>query len=486
MPTGQITGLRKSLFATMPSAAVVPSKPEGHLRRSVGVIDLASIGIGATIGTGIFVVISDAIGMSGPGVVMAFLLAGLACALSAFSYAELASSLPASGSSYTYAYVAFGELTAWIIGWDLILEYGLSGVVVAVGWGEYLNQLLQSTIGITIPEVLSKPMSEGGFVNLPALVLVMILTGVLVFSVKQSARINTVMVFVKIGVLLLFVALAATAFTSTHFTPYLTHGPGGVVTAASLIFFAYVGFEAVSTSAEEARRPQRDLPIAILISLGLTTVIYCLVAIAAVGAVSSDRIVHMPAPLATILQQSIGPWGARITAIGALIAIASVVFSVLFGQTRILFAMARDGLLPRKVAEISHRTRTPLIATLLVGLLVAALSAFASLAETAELVNIGTLFAFLIVNMGVLVLRVKQPNMQRGFRAPFIWLLAPAGVLMCLYLMVNLSAATWYRFGIWLVVGLILYASYGWRNSRLRKGEFRVAKTTQAVRDSGH
>ena len=304
-------GTSGGLFATKPAEAVVEEGKSGDLRRAVGALDLTALGIGAIIGTGIFVIIGEAIALSGPAIVVAFVLAGVTCAFSALSYAELASTIPVSGSAYTYGYVTLGELAAWIIGWDLVLEYGLSIAAIAVGWGGYLKELLDNLFSITLPNAIAKPPGQGGSINVPALFLVLAVSGVLIMGVKESARANSVMVFVKIAILLVFIALGVTAFNADNLSPFFPNGFGGAADAAALIFFAYIGFDAVSTSGEEVKRPKRDLPIAILASLGIATVLYIAVAIVATGALPYHELAGDDAPLATVLSKGADlKWGA--------------------------------------------------------------------------------------------------------------------------------------------------------------------------------
>jgi len=469
MRRAMATASRPGLFATKPAEELIEAAEGSSLRRAVGALDLTALGIGAIIGTGIFVIIGEAIADSGPGIVISFVLAGVTCIFSALCYAELASTLPVSGSAYTYAYATMGELVAWIIGWDLILEYGVAVAAVAVGWGAYLKELLDSLFGITLPASIADPPGEGGSVNVPAVVLVAAVAALLISGVRQSARVNTIMVVVKVGVLLFFIAVAATAFTGDNFSPFAPNGFSGIESAAALIFFAYIGFDAVSTGSEESKEPGRDLPIAIIGSLVIATVIYILVAVVAIGALPADQLAGQDAPLAVALSEGAGiSWGADIVAFGALVAIASVTLTVLFGQTRVSFAMARDGLLPRRLSKVWERTRTPALLTLLFAVPAAALAAFAPLAEIAELVNIGTLFAFFLVNVGVIVLRRAKPDLERGFRVPLVPLLPILGAALCVYLMTKLTAETWLRFGVWMALGLLIYAVYGYRNSSLR------------------
>jgi APA family basic amino acid/polyamine antiporter len=470
------TTTRSGLFATKPVDRLVEDthERESELRRAIGALDLTALGLGAIIGTGIFVIIGEAITTSGPSIVLAFLLAGVTCAFSALAFAELASSIPVSGSAYTYSYATLGELAAWIIGWDLILEYGVAIAGVSVGWGQYFNELLDSLFSLSLPESITNPPGEGGTVNIPAAFLVLVVAGVLMIGVRETARTNTVMVFIKLVVLLLFLVLGVTAFTADNFDPFFVEGEGlgGTVTAASLIFFAYIGFDAVSTSGEEVNRPARDLPRAIIGSLAIATALYIAVALVATGALPFEELNGAEAPLATVLSDGAGiGWGADIISFGALVAITSVVLTLLYGQSRILFAMSRDGLLPRFVAQVNPRTRTPVLIIGILGLVFAALAAVVPLSEIVELVNIGTLFAFFVVNIGVIILRRTRPDLERGYRVPFVPVFPIIGALLCVYLMIDLPGATWVRFLVWMAIGLLIYFAYGMRNSRLRRGE---------------
>ena len=462
------------LFAIKPVGELVSdTEDEGNqLTRAVGLLDLTALGIGAIIGTGIFVILGEAIGDAGPAIILSFVLAGVTCAFSALSYAELASSIPVSGSAYTYGYATMGELVAWIIGWDLILEYGVSVAAVAVGWGQYFNELLDTLFGLSLPDSLANPPGEnGGAFNLPAVFLVLAVTALLVVGVRESARANAVMVMVKVAIVILFIVLAFTGFDSGNLEPFNPKGFDGVVTAASVIFFAYIGFDAISTSGEEVNNPGRDLPIAIIASLAICTVLYILVSTASAAALPYEKLAGQEAPLAEVLKSLNFDWAANLISFGALVAITSVVLTILYGQTRIMFAMCRDGLLPRGFAKISEKRRTPVRITVTFGVLIAALAAFVPLAEIAKLVNIGTLFAFVITNIGVIVLRRTRPDLKRGFRVPFVPVFPIIGALLAIFLMKYLEAATWIRFGAWLLIGVVIYFAYGIRHSRLRQGE---------------
>ncbi len=443
-----------------------------QLRRAVGTLDLVALGIGGTIGTGIFVIIGEAVGDSGPAIILSFLLAGITCLFSAFSYAELSSAVPVSGSAYTYVYATLGELIAWIIGWDLILEYGLSIAAIASGWGEYLSDLCGHIFGSTIPAAISSaPGDDGGTFNLPSAVLVIAAMFLLLYGVRESARVNSFMVAFKLAVLGVFIVLAATAFDSGNLHPFAPNGFSGVVDAASLIFFAYIGFDAVSTASEEVKDPQKDLPRGIIGSLLIVTCIYVLVGLVATAAVPSAQLAENEAPLAFVLDSGAGyAWGATMIDLGALVAIASVVLTIFYGQTRIMFSMCRDGLLPERFAKLSDR-KTPIYITITFGILTAIMTALLPLAELAKLVNIGTLFAFMLVNIGVIILRRTSPDLDRGFRVPLVPLFPIIGAGLCIFLMKYLDGQTWVRFGIWMLLGLVVYYAYGRRHSKLQKDE---------------
>jgi APA family basic amino acid/polyamine antiporter len=467
---------RKGLFATKPIDVLVRETEEKdtQLKKAVGALDLTALGLGAIIGTGIFVIIGEAITTSGPSIILSFVLAGVTCVFSALAFAELASAIPVSGSAYTYSYATLGELAAWIIGWDLILEYGVSIAGVAVGWGAYLKDLLDSLFGISLPSSIALPPGEGGTVNLPAAFLVLAVAGVLILGVRESARTNTIMVFFKLVVLALFLVLGITAFHSSNFSPFFAKGEGfnGTVTAATLIFFAYIGFDAVSTSSEEVKEPKRDLPRAIIGSLVIATALYIAVAVVATGALPFDQLKGQDAPLAEVLDKGAGfTWGAQIISFGALVAITSVVLTLLYGQSRILFAMSRDGLMPKRVAHVHPTRRTPVFIIGVCGVIFAVLAALVPLKSIVELVNIGTLFAFVVVNAGVWILRHTRPDMERGYRVPLVPIFPLIGIGLCIYLMTELPGVTWLRFFIWMAIGLVIYFFSGRKHSRLRRGD---------------
>ncbi|GIF03757.1 amino acid permease [Actinoplanes siamensis] len=463
---------KPGLFAIRDVGSLIhETAQEGNqLKKAVGVTQLTAMGVGAIIGTGIFVVIGKGSGIAGPAVVLSFVLAAVACAFSALSYAELASSIPVSGSAYTYTYATLGEIVAWVIGWDLILEYGVSVAGIAIGWGGNLNAFLDAAFGVSLPDAIAKSPEDGGVFNLPAVFVVLAITLLLIRGVTESARANLVMVVVKLVVLVFFIVVAFANFGTGNFHPFAPAGVDGVTAAAAIIFFAYIGFDAVSTGSEEARNPSRDLPRAIIGSLLICTVFYVLTTVGALGIATPDQMKDSDAPLAAALDQGAGmSWAAGILALGAVVAITSVVLVIFYGQTRIFFAMCRDGLLPRRLAVVNQRFGTPARLTLVLGVLIAILAALVPLGTIVELVNIGTLFAFVLVNIGVIVLRRTRPDMPRPYRVPWSPVLPLIGVVFAVYLMSDLPLDTWIRFAVWLAAGLVIYGLYGYRHSRVRQ-----------------
>jgi APA family basic amino acid/polyamine antiporter len=472
-------------FAVRSTEILIAEGGEEHhtLRRSVGALDLTALGVGAIIGTGIFVVIGEGAADAGPAVTVSFVLAAVTCLFSALSYAELASSIPIAGSAYTYAYATLGEVVAWIIGWDLVLEYGIAVAAVAVGWGGNLNEFLDTAFGIRIPDALATSPEEGGTFNLPAVLVVAGVTALLLKGARETARANTIMVFIKLAVLIFFIAVGLTVFNADNLRPFAPNGWGGITAAAAIIFFAFIGFDAVSTGSEEAKKPSRDLPIAICGSLLIATIVYVLVSVTAVGILPSSQLQESEAPLAFALEEGAGiSWAAALVAFGALVAITSVMLTVLYGQTRIMFAMARDGLIPEGLAEVNPRTGTPARLTLIFGVGIALLAAFVPLSAIVELVNIGTLFAFVLVNAGVIILRRVRPEMPRPFRTPFSPVFPAIGILLCVYLMAQLPFSTWVRFFGWLAAGVLIYVFYGYRHSRLRRAAVEQVRVEQQGR----
>ncbi|MDI6105536.1 amino acid permease [Actinoplanes sp. NEAU-A12] len=465
---------RHGIFAVRDVGSLISETSEEgtQLKKAVSANQLTAMGVGAIIGTGIFVVIGEGSAIAGPAVILSFVLAAVACAFSALSYAELASSIPVSGSAYTYTYATLGELVAWIIGWDLILEYGVSVAAIAVGWGGNLNAFLDAAFGFALPEAISSSPEDGGVFNLPAVFIVLAITLLLVRGVTESVKANLIMVVIKLAVLVFFIVVAFVNFGTGNFTPFAPDGVDGVTAAAAIIFFAYIGFDAVSTGSEEARNPSRDLPLAIIGSLVICTIFYVLTVVGAIGIATPEQMSASDAPLAAALDQGAGlTWAAAILALGAVVAITSVVLVIFYGQTRIFFAMCRDGLLPRRLATVNQRYGTPARLTVVLGILIAILAALVPLSTIVELVNIGTLFAFVLVNIGVIVLRRTRPDMPRPYRVPWSPVLPLLGIVFAIYLMADLPLDTWLRFLGWLAAGLLIYLLYGYRHSRLRTAD---------------
>lgn len=443
----------------------------GGLRRTFGVFQLTMISVGATLGTGILVILGEAVPIAGPAVWLAFILAGITALLSAVSYAEMAGMVPVSGSSYSYSYATLGEGVAWVCGWCLVLEYAVSVAAVAVGAADYVNETLR-IFGLELPASLSAgpgiAESPGGVINLSALIVVLLATVLLMRGAKESGIVNTIIVFVKLGILVFFAIVAFTAFKAGNFEPLLPMGAAGVTAAASSVFFSYIGFDAASTAGEEAKNPKRDLPRAIILSMVIVTTMYVLVAVAAIGARQWQWFETAKAPLVQIVHElTQSNLAVFIFAASAVLAILSVVITVLYGQSRILLTMSRDGMVPRVFGIVSPRTGTPLVGTLVTGVLVAITAALIPLGELANATSIGTLFAFCLVNIAVIYLRVKRPDLPRSFKVPFGPVIPILGSLACAFLMVNLGGTTWIVFGLWKVVGFVVYLTYSRRHSRV-------------------
>ncbi|MFB7635525.1 amino acid permease [Streptomyces sp. NPDC056149] len=457
----------------------------GHgLRRSMGLFQLLCFGVGAIVGTGIFVGLSDTVAQAGPAVIVSFVLAAVTCVFTAFAFAELGGAIPVSGSSYSYAYATLGERTAFLVGWCLLLEYGVSVSAVAVGWGQYLNQLLGSLTGWQLPAALANPPGDGGIVNLPAVVVVLLAAVLLVRGVRESARATAAMAVLKLAVLALFCVIGFGAFHSGNLSPFAPEGLAGITSGASVAFFSYIGFDAITTAGEEVRDPRRNIPLAIMICIGVVTALYCLVALAAIGALSAGEVAGRPAALSLIvdrvtLPQALGsaqagetPFGVggAVIAFGAVVAIASVVLAVMYGQTRILMAMSRDGLVPRVFARVSPRTATPVANTWIVAVVFALPAAVVPLDVVMNLTTIGTLAVMAAVNVSLLVLRRTRPDLPRRFRVPLFPLSPLLGIAFCGYLIYGTGPATWLQFAGFLALGALVYALYGRRHSRLARG----------------
>jgi APA family basic amino acid/polyamine antiporter len=441
---------------------------DGALRRVLGPIDLVLLGIGCIIGTGIFVLTGvAAVNHAGPAVIASYAVAGVACTLAAICYSEFATMLPISGSAYSYAYATLGELVAWIIGWDLILEYALAAAAVAVGWSGYVRDILAG-FGLTIPNAIAGAPGTlpGAVFNLPACLILLVITTLLVIGIRESARANAVIVAIKVFVVG-FVIVAGIGYVQpANWSPFAPFGWDGIMAGAATVFFAYIGFDAVTTAAEEARHPERDMTIGILGSLGVCTVLYLMVAAVVTGMVPLSAI-DVSAPVAQAFRSHGLSAAAGLISAGAIAGLTSVLLVLLLGQSRIFFSMSRDGLLPPVFSQVHARFGTPHLSTILVGGIVSVIAGFVPLKELAELANIGTLFAFVIVAAGIVVLRRTEPDLPRPFRTPWVPWTPILTVLACGYLMSALPAATWLRFVAWLVIGLGIYALYGRHHSRV-------------------
>jgi APA family basic amino acid/polyamine antiporter len=466
-----------------------PLKPIDHLEREIGGQKalrktlswphLVALGVGAIVGTGIYTLTGVGADRAGPAVILAFAIAGLVCAAAALAYAELATMIPTAGSAYTYTYTVVGETVAWIVGWSLILEYSLACSTVAVGWSAYLVGWLESA-GLHLPPALLSGPHAGGIINLPAVVVALAVSGMLVAGTRESATLNIVLVIIKLTALAAFVILALPAFDADKLTPFMPYGFGsqvdadgvtrGVMAAAAIVFFAFYGFDAVATSAEEAKNPGRDLTIGIIGSMAVCTIIYMLVAISAIGAVSHSEVGNSSEPLAFVMRTLEHPLAARLIALAALVALPSVILVMMYGQSRIFFVMARDGLLPRKLSSVSARTGAPALITAITGVFVAAVAGFFRLDEIAELANAGTLLAFISVAACMMILRKRSPDLPRVFRCPQPMIVGTIAILGCIYLIVSLPNATLIRFAIWNLIGLAVYLLYGRARSLLRPG----------------
>ncbi|MEU6574145.1 amino acid permease [Streptomyces sp. NPDC046805] len=444
---------------------------EGHgLKRTMGLFQLICFGVGAIVGTGIFVGLSDSVAQAGPAVVVSFVLAAITCVFTAFSFAELGGAIPVSGSSYSFAYAGLGESTAFLVGWCLLLEYGVSISAVAVGWSQYVNELLHSLIGWQLPAALSAGPGDGGVINLPAVLVIAMASVLLMRGVRESARATAAMAVVKLAILAAFCAIGFSAFKDGNLTPFSPAGLGGIGAGTTAAFFSYIGFDAITTAGEEAKNPRRHIPVAILVCMGIVTLLYCAVALAAIGAIGGKQVGGRPAALSYVVNEVTGSTiGGGVIAFGAVVAIASVVLAVMYGQTRILMSMARDGLVPRVFEKVSPKTSTPVAGTLIVGIVFAIPAAFSSLDAVVNLSTIGTLAIMAVVNIVVIALRRREPGLARSFRVPLYPVLPLLGIVFCLYLMYETGWEALIQFAVFLAVGALVYVAYGRRHSTLAK-----------------
>lgn len=485
------------MWRVKPLDAILATAEKKSLHRSLGAFQLTMLGIGAVIGTGIFVLTAEAAQKAGPGMMISFIIAGVVCAVAALCYAEMASMVPVSGSAYTYSYAVMGELVAWMVGWALILEYAVAAGAVSVGWSGYVVGLLEATFGLEIPDALTLGPFDGGMINLPAMAIAGLVTWLLVIGTRESATVNSILVAIKVAALTLFIVLAVPVMRMEEFTPFMPLGFAGVATAAASIFFAYVGFDAVSTAAEETKNPQRNMPIGLIGSLSVCTIFYLLVAAGVIGSVGAQpvlgadgaalapgsreladacraladgKVVCSKEALAWTLREIGWPQIGNLIGLAAGLALPSVILMMMFGQTRIFFVMSRDGLLPAAFSKIHPKYNTPHVITIITGVAVALFAAFFPVGQLANISNSGTLFAFAAVSIAVLVIRKTDPNRHRPFRTPLIWLTAPIAVLGCVFLFFSLDEKSKYLFVIWAVIGLLVYFLYSRSRSHVGRG----------------
>jgi len=466
-----------NIWATKSPQQIDDASEHTQLKKNLSAVDLAALGIGSVVGTGIFVATGQGAQLAGPGILLSFIIAAVTCGFCALTYSELACMFPVAGSTYSYSYVAFGEVVAWIIGWDLMLEYLVAASAVASGWSTTFIGLIESA-GVKLPHALVTTPLRGGIVDLPAILITLLITWILFVGIKESARLNNIIVAVKIIVILLFIFLGVKHVSLANLQPMMPFGWKGIMAGAAIIFFAYIGFDAVSTAAEETKNPKKDVPLGLMLCLGVVIVLYVTVAFVLTGMVPFKAIDvgnALPAALGRVGIQ----WGGALVATGAIIGMVSTLLVTLYGQIRIFMVMSRDGLLPPAFSRVHPKHRTPHTCTWITGVATAAIAGLFPLPMIIDLCNIGTLFAFILVSVGVIVLRKTQPDVERRFRTPGVPFTPLITVAFCFYLMYSLPKVTWIRFGAWLLAGLLIYFLYSVRHSRLQQPE--PAGTAAAV-----
>ena len=456
-----------NIFRTKSMESLSYEASNTSLRRTLGALDVVMLGVGIIIGTGIFVLTGVAAAQyAGPALMLSFVIASVTCAFVSLAYAELASMVPVSGSAYTYTYASMGEFLAWLVGWNLILEYSVGASAVAGGWSAYFVGLLKSG-GIDIPKTFTAVPADGGLVNLPAVMITLLLTYLLVRGIRESTRVNKILVAVKFGAIFLFLFLAGPKVDVMNWQPFMPFGFAGVSAGAAVIFFAYLGFDSVATAAEETKNPSRDMPIGIIGSLVICTVLYIAVSGVMTGVVHYE-LLDTAEPVTFVLRQLGYHFGSAVVGTGALAGLTTVLLVMMYAQTRAFFAISRDGLIPQKLCKTHPRYGTPHVVTVLVGVGVALISGFTPIHLVAEMCSSGTLFAFIVASIGVVVMRRKYPDAERPFKCPAVYLVAACAVLSCAYVMYNLAFMTWIRFIVWSILGIIIYFLYGYTHSRLK------------------
>ncbi|KMY54417.1 amino acid permease [Bacillus sp. FJAT-27231] len=462
--------MKNKLFRKKNIEELLKKKGDVQLQQTLGAFDLMLLGVGAIVGTGIFILPGTvAANHAGPAIIFSFIIAAIVCALAAMCYSEFSSSVPVTGSAYTYGYIVFGELVAWLVGWALLLEYGLAVAAVATGWSAYLSALLEG-FNITIPKAISGSFNpaDGTYVNVPAIAIIFATAFLLTLGIKESTKFNMIMVFIKVGVILLFIGVGIFYVEPANWQPFMPFGVNGVMSGAALVFFAYLGFDAVSSAAEEVKNPQRNMPIGIIGSLFICTILYVAVSLVLTGMVPYTKL-NVSDPVSFVMQLVHQDWIAGVISLGAVVGMMTVILVMSYGGTRLLYAFGRDGLLPKSMYELNKKYKTPVKNTWVFATLVAFCAGFVPLSKLAELVNMGTLLAFTIVSIGVIYLRKNKSIPSNGFKVPFFPILPICSFLLCLFLITQLSIYTWIACGIWFVFGLILYFSYGKKHSVMNK-----------------